>query len=326
MTPTVSVIVAAYNYGRFLAAALESVLAQTFADFEVIVVNDGSTDDTSEVVIPYLTDPRVRYYRTDHLGQPGAKNLGIRFARTSLVAFLDADDLWLPRKLEKQMAVLRADPGLGVVYARRLLIDEQGRQLEYEQPGLHRGHVLEAIFQSNFICFSSALVRRTVFEEVGHFDEDLALAIDYDLWLRAALAYRFDYVDEPLVKYRTGHANLSSRLEERLATVDRIMRRFLERRGGKEVLNPAVVRRARAEIYYDMGLVRRQRSRLAALPCYVRALTLAPTYGLAWQGLASLPLPERVRRWCRRALGKPVDWAVRRPIPSVLSRNTQQTT
>jgi glycosyltransferase involved in cell wall biosynthesis len=314
MSPSVSVIVATYNYGRFLAGALESVLAQTFADFEVIVINDGSTDDTAEVMVPFLSDPRVRYYRTNHLGQPAAKNVGIRFARAPLVAFLDADDLWLPRKLEKQVARFRADPTLGVVYSRRLLIDEDGQELEYGQPALHRGGVLEEIFQTNFVCFSSAVVRRAVFDDVGSFDEDLALAIDYDLWLRVAMAYRFDYVDDVLVKYRTGHTNLSCRLEERLATVDRIMRRFLDRTGGRFLVNPAVVRRARAELCYQTGLVRRGRSRLAALPCYVRALTLSPGYGLAWQGLVSLPLPEKVRRWCRRALGKPVDWAMRRPI------------
>jgi glycosyltransferase involved in cell wall biosynthesis len=316
MTPRVSVITAAYNYGRFLGATLESVLAQTFGDWELIVINDGSTDDTAEVVVPYHSDRRVRYYRTNHLGQAAAKNVGIRFARAPLLAFLDADDVWLPHKLERQTALFRADPGLGVVYARRLLMDEAGRELEYAQPALHRGHVLEAIFQTNFVCFSSAVVRRAVFNQAGLFDEDLPLAIDYDLWLRAALVYRFDYVDEPLVRYRTGHASLSRRVEERMVTVDRIMRRFLERRGGRQLLNPAVVRRSRAEVFYQMGLARRRRSRLAALPCYLRALALSPGHGLAWQGLASLPLPERVRRWCRRALGRPVDWTTLRPAPS----------
>ncbi len=301
MTPTVSVIMAAYNYGRFLGAAVKSVLAQTFADFELIVVNDGSTDDTARVILPYLADPRVRYYRTCHLGQPAAKNTGLRFARAPLIAFLDADDLWLPHKLQRQVALHRADPGLGVIYTRRLLIDAEGRDVPYEQPVLYRGEVVAAMFRSNFVCFSSALVRRAVLEDVGPFDESLALAIDYDLWLRAALAYRFDYVDEPLVKYRTGHDNLSRRVEERLAAVDGIRDRFLYRRGGIALVPPAVVRRARAEVYLHRGFLRRQRSRLAALPWYVRALASSPDYGLAWRGLASLPLPERVRGWFRRA-------------------------
>jgi glycosyltransferase involved in cell wall biosynthesis len=314
MKPAVSVLIPTFNYGRFLGGAIASVLAQTFRDFEVIVIDDASDDDTGEVIQRFLTEPRLRYYRTSHLGPSGARNLGLRYARAPLVAFLDADDLWLPRKLERQLKLLRANPEVGVVYTRRLVIDPDGRQLEYQQPPLYRGHVLNEIFHRNFVCFSSSLVRRPVFDQVGYFDQELGLAVDFDFWLRAAARYRFDYVDEPLVKYRTGHANLSSRAEERLATVDRIMHRFLDRRGGRLMLDPKVVRRAFAEIYFDMGLLRRQRSRLAALPCYVRALALTPGWGLAWHGLASLPLPERVRRWFRRALGRPADWSVRKPV------------
>ncbi len=310
MTPAVSIIVATYNYGRYLAGALDSALAQTFTDFEVVVVDDGSTDETAEVILPYLADARVRYYRTANRGQPAAKNFGIRSARGPLIAFLDADDLWLPAKLQRQMALLRSDPGLGVVYTRRLLIDPDGRQLDGPQPALYRGLVLEAVFLRNIICFSSTLVRRAVFAEAGYFDEDLPLAIDYDLWLRVARAYRFDYVDEPLVKYRTGHANLSSRVEERLWVVHGIMRRFLDAQGGRSLVSPAAVRQARAEWYYDMGIEKRQRSRLAALPWHVRALAADPGFALAWQGLASLPLPESLRRVCRRALGRPIDWSV----------------
>jgi glycosyltransferase involved in cell wall biosynthesis len=313
MNPAVSVAVATFNYGRFLRAAVESVLRQTFGAFELIVIDDGSTDVTPRVVRPFLADPRVRYHRIEHAGQPAAKNAGVRLARAPLLAFLDADDTWLPTKLARQVALFRDDPELGVAYTRRWLVDEQGQRLEYQQPPLYRGNVLDALFRTNFVCYSSAMVRRAVLEEVGPFDESLALAIDYDLWLRVALRYRFDYVDEPLVEYRTGHVSLSCRTEERLATVTRIMGRFLDERGGRRVLDPAVIRRAQAETCYHIGLARRRRSRLAALPWYVRAVLLSPGYGLAWQGLASLPLPEVMRRLLRRALGRPEDWSVRRP-------------
>jgi hypothetical protein len=158
------------------------------------------------------------------------------------------------------------------------------------------------------------MVRRAALDEAGPFDEGLSLAVDYDLWLRVALRHRFDYVDEPLVEYRTGHANLSSRTEERLATALRVMHRFLDEFGGREVIDPSAVRTAEAESCYHIGLARRSSSRLAALPWYLRALALAPGYGPAWRGLLSLPLPESARRLLRRALGRPVDWTVRRPI------------
>src|SRR5271165_3580154 len=102
MSPAVSIVVATYNYGRFLAGALQSTLAQTYTNFETIIVDDGSEDETEAVAKTFLSDPRIRYHRTPRQGQPKAKNTGIRLSTAPLVAFLDADDLWLPTKLEKQ--------------------------------------------------------------------------------------------------------------------------------------------------------------------------------------------------------------------------------
>src|SRR3954470_16999186 len=107
MKPRVSVVMATYNYAHYLPGALDSALAQTAGDLEVIVVDDGSTDNTPDVVGPYLADARVRYVRTANQGQPAAENVGIRLSRAPFVAFLDADDLWLPHKLEKQLQLFR---------------------------------------------------------------------------------------------------------------------------------------------------------------------------------------------------------------------------
>src|SRR4051794_13000868 len=101
MTPLVSVVMAAKNYARFLPAAVESVLSQTSADWELLIIDDGSSDDTPAAARPFLTDRRIRYFRSDRLGQPRAKNLGIGLSRGACIAFLDADDAWLPTKLEK---------------------------------------------------------------------------------------------------------------------------------------------------------------------------------------------------------------------------------
>lgn len=313
MNPAVSIVVATYNYGRFLGGALDSILGQTYRDFEVVVVDDGSSDDTESVVLPYLADPRVAYHRTDHLGQPRAKNAGIRRARGSLVAFLDADDLWEAEKLERQVALFRVDPGLGVAYSRRRLIDESGAELSYVQPRLHRGNVLAEMFRNNFVCFSSAVVRRELFDELGLFDESIPMSIDFDLWLRVASRYRFDYVDEPLVRYRVGHANLSRRVEERSKIALEIMRRFVDDRGGKQVLDPALVALAFAETYCNTAACRRYGSRLGAFRLYLHALYVAPWHRDAWRGLVSLPVPEVCRKWIRRAMGRSADWRVRKP-------------
>src|SRR5690349_16219408 len=144
MPPAVSVIVATRNYGRYLAGGVRSVLDQTFTDLEVIVIDDGSTDDTPAVVGPFLADPRVRYHRTDGLGQSRAKNLGVLQARAPLVAFLDGDDEWLPTKLDRQLSLF-ADPAVGVVYGRRTLMDAAGRDLPTPPAALARGDIYDTL-------------------------------------------------------------------------------------------------------------------------------------------------------------------------------------
>jgi glycosyltransferase involved in cell wall biosynthesis len=312
MTPEVSVVIPSYNYGRFIGDALASALGQTTPNIEVIVVDDGSTDHTPEVIQSYRGDGRVVFCPIEHSGVAAAKNTGIRQSRAPLIAFLDADDRWLPTKLEKQLRLFRDDPELGVAYTRRLLINEDGQRLQYEQPTLHRGWILEEIFHTNFVCQSSAVVRREVFEEVGFFDERYPPVEDYDLWLRIARWFRFDYVDEPLVEYRVGHASLSTRYADRLLTALEIMHRFLKE-GGREMIRPAVVRQATAETYFHLSLAKRQQAPLSALRFNLKGLAASPAYLPAWKGLMSLPLPEKARRMIRRLLGRPADWE-RRPV------------
>jgi glycosyltransferase involved in cell wall biosynthesis len=296
MTPTVSVIVTSYNYGRFLPEAMDSVLAQTLRDLEVIVIDDGSTDDTAAVTQRYLGDPRIRYHRTDHLGQPKAKNTGIRLTRAGLIAFLDADDAWMPTKLEKQVALFQNRPEVGVVYSRRLMMDEAGRDMPYRQPTLYRGEVLGAMFRRPFVCFSSCMVRRSVFDDVGLFDESIPMSIDYDLWMRAAMRYRFDYVDEPLVKYRTGHANLSQRELERTRIARFIVRRFLDERGGRARVDAALVRDALAELACDMAYAALEKGQKGtSLLEYARSLTYRPLGAKAWRGVCTCWWPEALR-------------------------------
>jgi glycosyltransferase involved in cell wall biosynthesis len=268
--PAVSIVIATRNYGRYLAGAIRSVLDQSFTDLEVIVVDDGSTDDTPAVVRPFLADSRVQYLRTDGLGQPRAKNLGIQQARGPLVAFLDGDDEWLPTKLERQLPRF-SDPAVGVVYSRRTLMDAAGRELSAPPATLAHGHICDTLLVQNPVCFSSAVVRRSVFEAVGLFDPTLPLAIDYDLWLRVAPHFAFDYVDEPLVRYRTGHANLSSRIVERIAGVLAILRRSLVRRRNAETADSVAQGEAWGSTCRTMGYVLRDNEPLTAAGWYVKA-------------------------------------------------------
>lgn len=301
--PTVSIVIATYNYGMFIEGAIESVLAQTYSDFEIIVVDDGSCDNTDKIIGTYLIDSRIRYHRTDHLGQSKAKNTGIRLSRGSLVAVLDADDLWLPTKLERQLELFWKDPELGVAYTRRILINERGEGVPYLQPTFYRGDVLEQMFRNNFICHSSVLIRKEVLDRVGVFDESIPMAIDFDLWLRIALQFRFDYVDEALVKYRTGHASLSRRGEERLLIATDIMKRFLDLNEVCGRISPEVIRHSWAETFCHLGQAVRPRSRWGALVWYLRSIARCPLYCEPWRDLASLVLPMPLKRLLRRSVG-----------------------
>ncbi len=308
--PTVSVVIATYNYGRFLAGAIDSVLSQTFQDFEIIIVDDGSTDGTGDVVQAYLGDPRIQYVVTEHLGQPRAKNAAIRRARGKYVAFLDADDLWLPAKLQGQLAVFaRGGDNLAVVYCPAHWMDELGRRLKKVGRPPLRGDVLGPLFYRPFICFSTSMVRRDVLEDVGLFDESLPLAIDYDLWLKIGLRYHFDYADEPLAAYRTGHMNLSRRLPERTACVSRIIRRFLDELGGRQRLDPALVRLVLAEHYLDTGNNLAEPSRLRSTAWFLKSMRTCPTYWPAWKQSVLIWLPRPLVACLRRLLGRP-DWRI----------------
>jgi glycosyltransferase involved in cell wall biosynthesis len=268
MKPAVSVIVASRNYGRFLGGALRSILAQTMTDLEVIIIDDGSTDHTPEVVRPFLDDARVHYHRTNGLGQSRAKNLGIMNAQGDWIAFLDGDDEWLPTKLETQLPLF-SQPKVGVVYARRQLMDEAGQDRPTSVGPLYRGNLFETLLEQNPICFSSVVVRREVFEQVGYFNTSLSLAIDYDLWLRVARHFEFDYVDSIEVRYRTGHANLSSRIRERIATVLSILHHHLNET--PHHASRRAVGNAWGSTYRTLAFVQREQEPWNALKCYARA-------------------------------------------------------
>ena len=288
MTPAVSVVMAAKNYARFLPEAVESVFAQTFANWELLIVDDGSTDDTPAAVRPYLADPRVRYFRSDTLGQPRAKNLGIALGRGEFVAFLDADDAWEPTKLEKQLALFAAKPDTGVVFSRRTLMDEEGRVLPAKPTSdFHTGRVLTHLFTQNFVCFSSAVARREVFARVGRFDPLWDLAIDYDLWLRVAKFYAFDFVDEELVRYRTGHGNLSKKLRDRVDTAMSVMHRAESRYRVGDDVPAAVIADGYASTCQTLGFTLRASEPAASLRWYVRALKWPARRVISLKGLAA---------------------------------------
>jgi len=207
-SPTVSVIIPAYNSERFIGPAIESVLAQTYSKIEIVVVNDGSTDTTRRVVMQFQSSGKLKYIEQANKGVSSARNAGIRNSGGELIAFLDHDDLWLPPKIESQVKFILANPDLPWVHTNALL-DRDGAQQSMPWHAPVQGHSFRELFERNRIILSTVLLRRDTLEQVGLFDEQLAGSADYDLWLRFASRFSLGYIDEVLVFYRLHESNMS---------------------------------------------------------------------------------------------------------------------
>ncbi len=207
--PKVSVIIPSYNCAAYLPRAIESVLAQSFRDFEILVVDDGSTDDTASVVAPYLH--RVRYIAQANKGLPGARNTGLRAAQGDTIALLDADDAWLPEKLALQLPLLE-DPGVGIVYSDFAVEYANGRWLDSylaERPLACEGWVVDSYIQSRFLFPSTMVFRRACFDSCGWFDEEMFAAEDIELFTRMCLRWQVKRVNQPLMVRTEGTHNIT---------------------------------------------------------------------------------------------------------------------
>ncbi|MBW4490163.1 MAG: glycosyltransferase family 2 protein [Trichocoleus desertorum ATA4-8-CV12] len=211
--PLVSVIIPAYNTELYIGPALESVLSQTYQNIEVLVVDDGSKDRTAEIVESFVQkDPRVQLFRQKNAGVAAARNLAIAHAQGEYIAPIDADDIWYPQKLEKQVqCMLRSGPEVGLVYTWSVHIDESGSIIgEYKHNRAYKpeGDIYPILVYFNFLDnASNTLIRRTCIERVGGFNPELRAqnaqgCEDWELYLRIADAYEFRVVPEFLVGYR----------------------------------------------------------------------------------------------------------------------------
>jgi glycosyltransferase involved in cell wall biosynthesis len=205
----VSVIVPTYNRAGLIGETLTSVKNQSFRDYEIIVVDDGSTDQTVEMLASFKE--QISYRSIRHAGQGVARNAGFEIARGELVAFLDSDDLWNPLFLEKMTGALDRDPRAGFVYCDYDTFDELGvvREANVQRCEKLRGSLFTALLRSDFLCMGAVLIRSECIEDVGGFDIRLPPVEDWDMWLRLARKYDADYVDESLVRIRLNKSNPS---------------------------------------------------------------------------------------------------------------------
>ena len=206
--PTVSVIVPAYNQGHYLEECIQSVLKQTYEDFEIIIVDDGSTDNTQEVSTSF-SDSRVHYIHQENRGLSGARNTGIKKAKGSYITYLDSDDLFLPKKLEVLIDNFETEPDFGIIAGQAIVINEHGEKLgEVFDTPPPKDHL--QFLMGNPLHVGSVLIRYEWQIKAGYFDENLRSYEDWDMWLRLVRAgCNFGWVAQPVSLYRFHPAQMT---------------------------------------------------------------------------------------------------------------------
>ena len=288
----VSIVIANYNMGKFLPLAVQSVLNQTYANIEIHVVDDGSTDNSTEVMKQFDSDPRVHYHYKPNQGQASAKNRGILESKGDFVAFLDADDLWTPTKIEKQMPCFNTSSKVGVVYTNYTLMTEEGEIIPAPLRKYYSGNITGRLLIENIVTGMTSIVRKECFETVGLFDESLPMGIDYDLWLRISAKYEFLFLDEITYLYRQWGGQMSHNYMKRYECGIKIMKKFLETHPG--LVDQKTIDEAWAHTYVGRGrcLAEFKKNRLGALKDYLYALKNKPGYLPAWKSIAKLFIPQ----------------------------------
>lgn len=264
IAPTVSVIMPVYNTAKYVQSAVESVLAQTFTNFELLIVDDAGTDNSIELCRRY-DDPRIRIISQANRGLAGARNTGIRHACGQFIALLDSDDLWEADKLERHVAHLRKAPNVGVSYAASTLIDDDGRALRIVQRPKLKSVSPRDVFLRNPIGNGSApVIRKAVFndiaflnpnrEELDYFDESFRQSEDIECWCRIALTTRWEFegIKGALTRYRINEGGLSANVVKQFATWSRVRDRVAQ-------LDPGFAKQwaSHAEAYQLRYLARR---------------------------------------------------------------------
>ena len=281
--PKISIILPVYNGATTIQATIDSVLQQTFSDFELIIIDDDSTDHTLEILSQY-TDSRIQVLSCSHRGAAASRNRGLKQASGEYIAFLDADDLWTPDKLEAQLNALQTHPKAAVAYSWTDYIDESGN---WRQAGRHRrvnGDAFAQMLRSNFLeNGSNPLICRYALDDVGDFDESLTGGQDWDLYLRLAARYLFVNVPAVQIFYRIRNNSISANITRQEQQVVKVLNRAFSQ--APESLQP-LKRKSLALVY-------------KYLVC--RTFDLLPSRSNGWKALQLIMIyigyePQKVRQ------------------------------
>ena len=221
MPPKVSIVIPTYNHARYLPSALDSVINQSYANIEVLVIDDGSTDGTAELVKPYRSI--INYVYKENGGTPSALNLGLSRATGKYICWLSADDMFFSEKVAKQVGLMESDPSLGFSYTSFTVIDANGKK-QYDVNSSYFTDKQEMVTKFMAGCFingSSVMMRSSALKVIGDFDESLPQAHDYDLWFRFLRHFHCGFLSEHLLAYRWHGKNMSQNPNEACSVIVR---------------------------------------------------------------------------------------------------------
>lgn len=294
-------VIPTYNYARFVCNAVDSVLAQTFADYEIIVVDDGSSDNTGEVLARYGN--RIKYIRQENAGASTARNTGIVLAQGKFVAFLDADDLWLPQKLEKQVRFLDDNPGFGMVFSDMShCVDGAMVHVAYLRERCYRyvaqGNIYNNLLREGFVFTPTVMLRRECFDLVGLFDVRLCNCEDVDLWFRVADRYQIGFMDEPLAVRNQHGANVTGNSEDYLKAPVLLMERLYAANSDRE--RKTIINERLQSMFYNLGYYYFSVGRMPDCRKYMlKAMAAGRRPGGVLKYYALSLLPPGIIRWLK---------------------------
>lgn len=294
----ISILMPVYKGERFIAQSIDSVLAQSYPDIELIIINDGSPDNSAAVIQPYLADPRVKYIEQQNAGVAAARNAGIRAAAGEYIAVLDQDDLWLPDKLARQLEYLDEHPEIALVHSNIHFIDDVGERIpdpEWAWVAPTCGQVLPEMVQRNSICTCTVLMRKRALEQAGLFRQELAPADDWDLWLRIAARHPIGFVDAVTAYYRVHQGNESRNLLKMQKAEIRVVETFIHEHPG--AVGDAITRTKLFSLYSEAArLLERSGRHAEARGYWLRAMRVQPVATIPYVALIWGALPTSQRR------------------------------
>jgi len=272
--PRISVIIPTYNRAHYICETINSVLEQTYKDYEIIVIDDGSTDNTKKVLKGY--DGKIRYLYQNNKGTPAARNFGINNSTGEFIGLLDDDDLWLPNKLELQVKELEKNPELAFICSSTYIIDSCGKNIGQWGEKISIFGTFNDLYEENIVYNLTVLMRRKCFNDVGGYDEKLLSCQDYDLWLRMAKKYKFYYMAVPLTKHRKHDSNFGKNISLRLQNHLNIFNKIYI---SKSVSFLKRKIRIAKEFYKSGAAYYSNKNYFNASICYLKAIIVYPLIG-----------------------------------------------